>query len=99
MEIEYDPAKREVVLAARELDMARCGEAFDEFYLTMRDDRHSEHEQRFRSLALLDDTVVIIAWTPRGKLRRIITMWKANDQERQSYRLARERSGRNQTRT
>ncbi len=92
MEIEYDPAKRDVVLAARGLDMARCGEAFDGFHLTKLDDRHSEHEQRFRSFASLDDTVVIIAWTPRGKLRRIKTMWKANDRERQSYRLARERS-------
>ena len=93
MEIEFDPAKRDVVLAARRFDMARCGEAFDGFHLTRPDDRHSEHEQRFRSFALLDSTVVIIAWTPRGNVRRIITMWKANDQERQSYRLARERSG------
>jgi uncharacterized protein len=93
MEIEFDPAKRDVVLAARGLDMARCGEAFDGFYLTRRDDRHSNLEQRFHSLAMLDDAVVIIAWTPRGKLRRIITIWKANDRERQSYRLARERSG------
>lgn len=92
MEIEYDPAKRDVVLAARGLDIARCGEAFDGFHLTRRDDRHSDLEQRFLSLALLDDAVVIIAWTARGELRRIITMWKANDRERQSYRLARGRS-------
>ena len=92
MEIEYDPAKRDVVLAARGLDMARCGEAFDSFHQTKCDDRHSELEERFLSLALLDDAVVMIAWTPRGKLRRIITMWKANDYERQSYRIAFERS-------
>ncbi len=93
MEIEFDPAKRDAVLAARGLDMARCGEAFDGFHLIRPDDRHNDVEQRFLSLALLDDAVVIIAWTPRGKLRRIITMWKANDRERQSYRLACERSG------
>ena len=93
MEIEYDPVKRELVLSARGLDMARCGEAFDTFHLTKPDERHSEHEQRFRSFASLDNTVVIIAWTQRGNVRRIITMWKANDRERQSYRLARERSG------
>ena len=93
MEIEFDPAKRDAVLAARGLDMARCGDAFDGFHLTKFDDQHSKQEQRFRSLALLDDTVVIIAWTPRGEKRRIITMWKADDRERQSYRLARERSG------
>ena len=93
MEIEFDPVKREAVLIARGLDMARCGEAFDAFHLTRRDELHSEHEQRFLSLAMLDDTVVIIPWTPRGKLRRIITMWKANDRQSQSYRDARERSG------
>ena len=93
MEIEYDPAKRDVVLAARGLDMARCGEAFDGFHETKHDDRHSDFELRFLSLALLDKAVVIIAWTPRGEARRIITMWKANDRERQSYRIARERSG------
>jgi uncharacterized DUF497 family protein len=92
MEIEFDPAKRDLVLAARGLDMARCGEAFDGFHLTRPDGGHSESEERFLSLALLDDAVVIIAWTPRGKQRRVITMWKANDRERQSYRLARERS-------
>ena len=93
MEIEFDSTKRDTVLAARGLDMALCGEAFDGFHLTRQDDRHSEVEKRFLSLAILNDTVVIIAWTPRGRRRRIITMWKANDRERQSYHLARERSG------
>ena len=93
MEIEYDPAKRDLVLAARGLDMARCGEAFDGFHTIRPDHRHSASEQRFLSTAVLDETVVIIAWTPRDKLRRIITMWKTDDRERQSYRAARERSG------
>lgn len=44
MEIEYDPAKRDVVLAARGLDLARCGEAFDGFHLTRHDDRYRNQE-------------------------------------------------------
>ena len=46
MEIEYDPAKRDQVLAERGLDMARCGEVFGNLYLTRRDDKHSDDEDR-----------------------------------------------------
>ena len=92
MEIEFDPAKRDQVLAERGLDMARSGEVFDGFYLTRRDDRHSTDEERFISIGLLDDNVVIVPWTYRGILRRIITMWKADERERQNYQTARERS-------
>ncbi len=93
MEIEFDPAKRDQVLAERGLDMARSGEVFEGFYLTRRDDKHSTDEERFISVGLLDDDVVIVPWTLRGILRRIVTMWKANDRERQNYQAARERSG------
>lgn len=93
MEIEFDPAKRDQVLAERGLDMARSGEVFEGFYLTRRDDKHSTDEERFISVGLLDDDVVIVPWTLREILRRIVTMWKANDRERQNYQAARERSG------
>lgn len=93
MDIEFDPAKREQVLAERGLDMARCGEAFDGFHLTRRDDKHSDDEERFTSLAALDSEVVIIVWTPRQNLRRIVTMWKANDKERQKFEQARKQLG------
>lgn len=92
MEIEYDPAKRDQVLAERGLDMSRGGEIFEGFHLTRRDDKHSSDEERFISIGLLDADVVIVPWTPRGALRRIVTMWKANDRERQNYQTARERS-------
>jgi len=91
MEIEYDPAKRDQVLEERGLDMARCGEAFDGFHLTRRDDKHSDEEDRFISVGKLDGDVVIMVWTPRDILRRIVTMWKANDNERKKYEEARKR--------
>jgi uncharacterized protein len=93
IEIEYDPAKRERVLAERGLDMARSGETFAEFHLTRRDDGHSLEEERFNSVGVLDQDVVIVTWTQRGLHRRIITMWKANERERQNYQAARSRAG------
>lgn len=93
MDIEFDEAKRRLVLDDRSLDIARSGEVFDGFYLTRRDDRHSSpQEQRFQSLGLLDDDVVIVTWTERGERRRIVTMWKANDRERGKYHQQRDRS-------
>lgn len=89
MEIEYDPFKRDQVLAERGLDLARCGETFDGFHLTRRDDKHSDEEDRYISVGKLDAGVVIIVWTPRNNLRRIVTMWKANDNERQKFEDAR----------
>ena len=93
MEIECDPAKRDQVLAARGLDMARCGEVFDAFHLTRQDDKHSDEESRFISVGTLGEDVVIVIWTPRTDLRRIITMWKANDREKQNFETASSRSG------
>ncbi len=90
MEISYDPAKRSRVLAERGLDMGRCG---DGLHLTKEDDKHSEEEERFISVGTLDEHVVIIVWTPRNDLRRIVTMWKANDREKQKFKEARRRFG------
>ncbi len=93
MEIEYDPDKRDRVLAKRSLDLARCGETFGGFHLTKRDYKHSDEEERYISVGELDEDVVIIVWTPRRDLRRIVTMWKANDRERQNFYKARSRLG------
>ena len=91
MEFEYDAAKRDQVLAERGLDMAKVGEVFGGFHLTRYDEKHSDDEDRYHSIGLMDGDVVIVTWTPRDDLRRIITMWKANERERQRYHEARQR--------
>lgn len=94
MEIEFDEAKRSRILRERGFDMARAGEVFEGFHLTRRDDKHStEGEERFNSVGVLDDEIVIITWTYRGDARRIVTMWKTNDKEKQAYQRARDRGG------
>ena len=73
--------------------MADAGELFEDFHLTRRDDKHSDEEERWISVGQLNDDVVILVWTPRGEDRRIVTMWKVNDRERNAYYQQRERSG------
>ncbi|HEX4694505.1 BrnT family toxin [Sphingomonas sp.] len=93
MDVDYDPAKRSLILADRGLDLADAGKLFDGFHLTRRDDKHSETEERFHSIGMIGDEVVIVTWTLREDRRRIVTMWKANDRERQKYQQARDRPG------
>ena len=91
MEIQYDEAKRARILEERGLDISLAGELFDGFHLTRRDDKHSTaEEERFNSVGALAGEIVIVTWTYRGKARRIVTMWKTNDKEKQKYELARE---------
>ena len=42
-------------------------------------------EDRFITLGGLDDHLVVLVWTPRGEVRRIISMRKANDREKALY--------------
>ncbi len=93
MEVEYDDAKRASVLETRSLDLAAAGQVFDEFHLTRRDEKHSADEERYDSVGLVNDDVVIVTWTPRGQSRRIITMWKADERERKRYDDERARPG------
>ncbi|MGC2461284.1 MAG: BrnT family toxin [Steroidobacteraceae bacterium] len=81
MRITFDPAKREKTLIERGLDFRRAKEVFEGVHLTRRDDRCDYVEQRFITAGRLDERIVILVWTPRGRARRVMSMRKANDRE------------------
>ena len=85
MPIAFDAAKGAATLAARGLDMARAGEVFAGATLTVEDDRRDYGEERFITIGVLDGTMVVLVWTPRGGGHRIISMRKANERERMLY--------------
>lgn len=85
MQIEFDPDKRNATLEARGLDMAEAGSVFDDSHLTFADIRFEYGEQRFITIGFLHDRMVVIAWTPRGDIRRVISMRKANEREKSKY--------------
>jgi uncharacterized DUF497 family protein len=39
-------------------------------------------------VGFLDARLIVLVWTPRGKVRRIISMRKANDREKALYARA-----------
>jgi len=84
-EIEYGENKRIATLEARGLDMARSCAILDGPTLTVRDSRKEYGEERNISIGFLDDVMVVLVWTLRGDVHRIISMRKANERERRFY--------------
>ena len=85
MKVEFDAAKRDGTLEQRGLDMARAGEVLDGATLTIEDDRMDYGETRYITIGFLDERMVVLVWTPRGDVHRIISMRKANDREKAIY--------------
>ena len=86
MKLTYDPEKRAQILAERGLDSEDAVHVFAGTTLTIEDDRFDYGEKRFQSLGELHGRIVMVVWTPRGTGRHVITMWKANDREKERYK-------------
>ena len=82
---EFDQVKRKRTLLERGLDFARAAEVFDGIHYTGQDTRVNYEEDRFITVGWLDANMTVMVWTPRGEVRRIISMRKANDREKTLY--------------
>ena len=85
MQIEYDQFKHEQTLSQRGLDFSDAEEVFSGKHYTAEDVRHEYGEPRFITAGLLKGRMVLVVWTPRGEVRRIISMRKANERETTLY--------------
>jgi len=86
MIIEFDAVKREKTLLERGLDFADSDKVFASLHFVALDDRFNYGEERFITVGLLGDRIVVIVWTPRNDARRIISMRYANDREISRYK-------------
>ncbi|MDO8786703.1 MAG: BrnT family toxin [Sulfuritalea sp.] len=74
MLIEFDSAKREKTLLDCGLDFADAPKIFAGQHFTLADERVDYGKERFVSVGRLVERVVVLTWTPRGEVRRIISM-------------------------
>lgn len=86
MAISYDPAKRDETLAERGLDFEDAEQVFAGLTLTLPDLRHDYGEDRFQTYGLLDERLVMVVWTARGKDRHIMSMRKCNEREQAKFK-------------
>jgi uncharacterized DUF497 family protein len=85
VKVTFDPAKRRKTLEERNLDFKDAPEVFDGRHKTVPDDRRNYGEDRFITIGRLAGRMVVLVWTLRMKVRRIISMRKANDREQKAY--------------
>ena len=85
MRIEFDPAKRDQTLTERGLDFADAPRIFAGAQFTFPDKRMDYGEPRYITVGWLQGRLAVLAWTPRGEARRIISMRYANEREVAKY--------------
>ena len=85
MQIEFDSIKRDRTLLERGLDFAHAAPLFAGLHFTSQDLRVDYAEDRFITVGFLRVDLVVMVWTPRGEVRRIISMRKANEREKTFY--------------
>ncbi|HEX6793346.1 MAG TPA: BrnT family toxin [Casimicrobiaceae bacterium] len=82
MRITFDPAKRVRTLAERGLDFEDAVIVFEGVTIEVEDTRRNYGEPRIICYGLLSGRMVVVGYTPRGAMRHIFSMRKANDREK-----------------
>ena len=82
---EWDRNKNDGNLRKHGLSFEDAPEVFAGRCLTFEDERTEYGEERYITLGHLEERLVVIAHTQRGKSTRIISMRKANSRERKAY--------------
>ena len=81
MRVSYDPAKRDKTLDERGLDFKDAVTVFEGLTVEIEDTRKDYGERRLLCFGLLDGRLVVVGYTPRGSVRHVFSMRKANDRE------------------
>ena len=82
MRVTFDPVKRARTLAERGLDFEDAAIVFRGTTVEIEDRRRNYGETRIICYGLLDGRLVVIGYAPRGAVRHVFSMRKANDREK-----------------
>ena len=81
MQPTFDPAKREKTLTERGLNFDDARSVFEGTTIEVEDTRKDYGERRIICYGVLDGRMVVVGYTPRGAVRHVFSMRKANDRE------------------
>ncbi len=89
---DWDPVKAKQNLKKHGVSFERAAQVFlDPFAISVYDDQHSENEDRWITIGMeANEVIIIVVHTFRGidiksATIRIISTWKANREESQQY--------------
>lgn len=89
MEIEFDPDKEALNRVRHKMGFDGAEAIFDGFRIDDEDNREDYGETRFVTLGRMARRVVVCVWTRRGDMARIISLRKAEKDEREIYNFYR----------
>ena len=89
MEIEFDPDKEDRNRLRHGLGFSGADRIFEGFRIDAEDDREDYGETRYVTLGRIGRQVVVCVWTPRDDRARIISLRKAEKDEREIYNFYR----------
>lgn len=85
MAFEWDPKKRATNRAKHGIDFVAAARIFEGPTLEQVDDREDYGEERILCLGVVGDLVLQVAYTWRGRNRRLISARRATRNEAQAY--------------
>lgn len=86
---EWDEAKNDWNVRVRNLDFEDAARIFGNETACVTSRSLQQHdEERYLTLGAMDGDLLLVIWTPRGRIRRIISARRASRKERNGYRQA-----------
>ena len=82
---EWDEEKSEHCRHRREFDFEFAAKLFTDEFLEWEDRRRPYGEPRFVAIGEVEHRALVVVWTPRGRLRRIISARLASRRERKQF--------------
>lgn len=88
MIFEWDEEKNKKNISKHKISFEKASHVFnDDCRLEIIDESHSEYENRYITIGLIEEivSVVTVVYTPRNEVIRIISARKATNEERRQY--------------
>lgn len=85
MRVSYDLTKCDWTLTNCGLDFEDAASVFDGLTAEIEDKRKNYAETRIICFGLLQDRLVVVGYTPRGAIRHVFSMRKANEREQARF--------------
>ncbi len=84
---EWDDAKQQKVLRDHRVDLAQLPRFFDGPIIEDFDSAHSQSEDRWRAIGMLDDRCVVVVYTERAGATRLVTARPAEPHEEAEFEI------------
>jgi uncharacterized protein len=85
---EWEERHRQENLSTHGVDFVRAARMFDGPVLEREDERQFAGERRFIALGQADGMFLVVITTPRGTRRRMVSAWRADQEDESIYRAA-----------